>query len=144
MALGVADPAIELDPITGDPHSLAEWLTLFNLLVVVLDPYTRESGWIIETAGRLFRLYEEADVRVGFVVTGDEDGARQYLGPYADEFLVLVDPDRDFVRSLELERLPALVHITQDCTVEGSAEGWKAEEWEEVLAGVEASHGLAH
>jgi hypothetical protein len=126
-----------LTHLRGDTYSLEAWVTMFNLLVVVLDPYTHESGWIIPTAGRLFRHYDEADVRVGFIVTADADAARTFLGPYAEEFLVLCDPDRAFVRAAELERLPALLHLRQDASIADAAEGWDPEQWTKVLSTLE-------
>lgn len=121
----------------GDEQTLDQWLTTFNLLAVVIDPYTHESGWILPTADRLFGHYEEADVRCVYVVASDGEGARQYLGKFAPTRLVLVDPDREFIGSLGLERLPAIAHIGQDGTVLGSAEGWDPDEWREVVDGVE-------
>ena len=59
----------------GTEQTIAQWLTYFNLLTVIIDPYTHESGWIIPTADRIFAHYEEADIRCAFVVTGDGDGA---------------------------------------------------------------------
>ncbi len=71
------------------------------------------------------------------LVTGNGDGARQYLGKYADSWLVLTDENREFVGSLSLERIPALVHIGQDGSLVGFAEGWDPAEWRSVLDGVE-------
>lgn len=110
---------------------------MFNLLAVVIDPYTHESGWILPTADRLFSHYDEADIRCVYVVASDGEGARQYLGKYASEQLVLVDPEREFISSLGLERLPALVHVGQDANLLGAAEGWNPEEWSKVIDGVE-------
>ncbi len=135
--LAVPSADIKLETITGHGHTLAEWLVVFNLLVVIIDPYTRQSGWILPTASRVLFHYEEADIRCAFVVCSDADGARSFLGRFADEHLVLLDPDREFVRALELEQLPALVHLAQDTSVLGSAQGWDAEEWYEVITGVE-------
>ena len=36
---------------------------------VALDPYTDESAWMLETAGRILKTFEQADVRVAFLVT---------------------------------------------------------------------------
>ncbi len=130
-------PDIKLETLTGHTHTLAEWLVVFNLMGVVIDPYTHQSGWILPTAARLFLVYEEADVRCAFVVCSDAQGARSFLGPYANDHLVLLDPERQLVRSLGLERLPALVHIAQDTSVVGSAQGWNAQEWKAVIDGVE-------
>ena len=93
---------------------LPEWLTTFQLVTVVLDPFTYESGWIIDTAGRVLRTFEGADCRVGWIVTGTADEARQFLGPWANEMLTFVDPDRAVVKALGVERLPTLLHVRQD------------------------------
>ncbi len=130
-------PEITLETTAGHSQTLEEWLTVFNLLVVVLDPFTHQSGWIIPTAARMFDHYEEADVRCAFVLTSDADGAQSYLGQYADKYLVLTDSERTFVRSLELEKLPALVHIGQDCAVAGLAQGWVPSQWAEVFTNLE-------
>jgi len=128
---------IKLETLSGHTHTLGEWLVVFNLMGVVIDPYTHQSGWILPTASRLFVVYEEADVRCAFVVCSDAEGARSFLGRFADEHFVLLDPEREFVRSLGLERLPALVHLAQDASVLGSAQGWNAAEWSDVIDGVE-------
>ena len=130
---------IKLATLTGHMHTLAEWLVMFNLMGVVIDPYTHPSGWILPTASRLFGVYDEADVRCAFVVCSDADDARSFLGPFADERLVLLDPAREFARSLGLERLPALVHLAQDASVLGAAQGWDAAEWSAVIDGIEAA-----
>ncbi len=137
MAIAAPSPDIVLETSNGHPQTLNEWLTVFNLLVVVLDPFTYQSGWIIPTAARLFDHYEEADVRCAFVLTSDADGAKSFLGQYADQYLVLIDPKREFVRSLGLERLPALVHVDQNCAVAGAAQGWIGGEWAQVLYNLE-------
>ncbi len=126
-----------LTHVSGRSYPLESWVTMFNLLVVVVDPYTHESAWILPTAARLFDHYDEADVRVGFVVTADAEGATAYLGPFASEYLVLLDPGRDFVKAVELDRLPALLHLRQDASLGGSAQGWDPEEWRKVLDGME-------
>jgi hypothetical protein len=53
---------------------------------VVLDPFTNESSWILETAVRILRQFSGAAVRINFIVTCDASDARAFLGPYADEF----------------------------------------------------------
>ena len=94
------DPPADLllDPLGGEPRTVAEWLTNFHLCVVVLDPFTNESAWILETAGRILSIYAAADVRVGWLVTATDDEARQFLGPWAEQFLTFTDPDRNAVR----------------------------------------------
>lgn len=123
---------LELAPLNGPPKPLRAWLTTFHLVAAVLDPYTSESAWLLPTVGRIFRVYEEADCRVGIVVTCSPEEARQFLGPYAKEFLTFADPDRAFVQGLGLAQLPALVHIRQDLSIAGAAEGWNPAEWRAV------------
>ncbi|MCH2412269.1 MAG: hypothetical protein MK189_04775, partial [Acidimicrobiales bacterium] len=99
------DPSldIELHPIGGDPLPLSQLLTLFPLAAVVLDPYTHESSWLLDTARRILNEFREADVRVAYLVTGtDDDGAVRFLVPLADEIAGVADPDRELVRSLDL------------------------------------------
>ena len=124
---------LELQPLRGDARSIREWLVNFHLCAVVLDPFTNESSWILETAGRLLQTYSAADVRVAFVVTGTADEARQFLGPWADRVLTFADPDRAAVRGLGLEQLPALVHLNTSGAVEDAAEGWDPDSWGRVL-----------
>ena len=79
---------IELHPLEGTARPLGQWLTTFPLATVVLDPYTHESSWILDTALRVLAGFRGADVRVSFVVTGtDPEGALRFLGPLADEIL---------------------------------------------------------
>jgi len=118
--------------IGGEPIPLSEWVTTFHLVVVVIDPYTDESSWILRTAGRILGTFRGADCRVAWLVTADEDDARTFLGPYATELLTLLDPERKLVNALGLERLPALVHLRQDLSVAGVAEGWRPTEWQAV------------
>jgi len=130
---------LTIEDLSGYKASVEDRLVMFNLLLVAIDPYTHQSGWILPTAARLFGHYQEADIRCAFLVTGDAEGARSYLGPYADEFLVFLDQERMLVESLEIEYLPALVHLRQDASVAASAEGWNAENWLTVIDGVEQS-----
>jgi hypothetical protein len=123
---------IQLQPLGGEARSLREWTTTFHLVLVVLDPFTFESAWILETAGKLLRDFAEADCRVAWLITGSEGNARQFLGPWAEEVLTYVDPERDVVKALGLERLPAIVHLNLDHAIEASAEGWNPREWQGV------------
>ena len=132
-------PEIELADLSGYEATLDVRLTMFNMLSAVIDPYTHQSGWIIPTAARLFEHYQEADIRCGFIVAADAEGARAYMGKYADEYQILLDPDRALIGSMELEELPALVHIRQDASLAASAEGWNPEDWDVVLESVGAA-----
>jgi hypothetical protein len=78
---------------------------------------------------------------VSILVTCDEVGARQFLGPYAQEFLTFADPDRAAVRAFGLTTLPAIVHIRQDLSIAGAAEGWDPDGWRAVTEGLSRSLG---
>ncbi len=125
-------PDIVLQPLTGDGRPAEAWVTTFHLAMVVLDPFTYESSWIIDTAARVLANFRGADCRPCWLVTGTAEQAQEFLGPMADEFLTFVDPDREFVTSLELEHLPAFVHLNQALQPEAVAEGWEPAEWREV------------
>jgi hypothetical protein len=131
LRIVVTNPAadVELQTLKGGTLALGEMVTMFHLALVVVDPFTHQSAWILPTAQRILGTFRAADVRVGFVVTGTPDEARDFLGPVADEFLVLADPERKLVRSLGLESLPAWVHIDHLLQVEASAQGWNPDEW---------------
>lgn len=127
-------PELSLKPLGGEARTLSQWITMFHLGSVVLDPYTNESSWILETAVRIMRQFAGAAVRVNFVITCDEDDARTFLGPYADEFLVFCDPDRAIVKSFGLTELPAFVLVQSNGTIPAAAQGWTAADWKEVAA----------
>ena len=129
-----SNPSLEtkLTSLGGETRPLEEWLTTFHLASVVLDPYTNESSWVLKTAARILETLRGTDARVNFVVTSDADGAKAFLGPLTERFLVYCDPDRAFVRALGLAQLPAFVFIRLDGTLQACAEGWNAAEWREV------------
>jgi hypothetical protein len=135
------DPPADLTlaPINGDPRTIAEWVTTFQLAAVVLDPFTNESAWIIDTAGRVLTHFREADCRVAFIVTGTADDARQFLGPWADKVLTFADPDRASVKGFGLNELPAFVQVRGDLNVAAAAEGWDPREWSQVAASLAAN-----
>jgi len=118
-----------LRPINATPRPLAQYLTTFHLVVVALDPFTNESAWILETALRILRVFDQADVRVAFVCTGTPEECKLFLGPLTNEILTFADPDRAVVKGFGLSTLPAFVHLAMDGTVENAAEGWKPLEW---------------
>ena len=128
---------LTLDPINGEPRTIKEWVTTFQLAAVVLDPFTNESAWLLETAGRVLLHFTGADCRAAFIVTGTADDARQFLGPWADKVLTFADPDRASVRAFGLNELPAFVQVRGDVTVANAAEGWDPLQWREV------AHSLA-
>jgi hypothetical protein len=125
------DPSLDLTlrPINGGARSLRELLTTFHLAFVALDPFTNESAWILPTAARILTNFDEADVRVAFLVTGTAEQARIFLGPHSRDTLTFADPSYAAVKDFGLERLPAFVHVAMDGTVVNAAEGWHPEEW---------------
>ena len=129
-------PDIALAPVGGDARPIEDWVTVFHLVLVVLDPYTHESSWLIETSGRILRSFTGADCRVGWLVTGTDDQAKAFLGPWGDELLTFADPDRSMVKALGLEELPAIVHIDHGVNLVASAEGWDPNEWRDVATGL--------
>ena len=124
-------PDVSLDPLQGDPRPLQDWVTTFHLVLVVVDPFTYESAWLVDTAGRILQAFAGADCRPAWLVTGNDDQAREFLGPWADEMLTFTDPDRAVVRSMGLESLPALVHLDQSLNIAGLAEGWHPDAWQD-------------
>jgi hypothetical protein len=129
-------PDVSLNPLQGDARPLESWVTMFHLALVVLDPFTHESSWLIETAGRVMRSFTGADCRVAWLVTANEDQTAEFMGPWADEMLTFADPDREMVKALGLESLPAFVHLDLDLNVIGAAEGWNPDEWRDVATGL--------
>ena len=122
-----------LAPLKGDEHTVREWLTTFHLAFVALDPYSHQSAWLLDTAMRVLTTFDQADVRVAVVVTAPVGDALEFLGPYANDVLVFLDPDRKVVNAFGLERLPAIVHLGMDGTVVNAAEGWDPKEWRTVV-----------
>lgn len=134
LAVATQVPAeLELHQVDGQARSIEEWTTTFHLVLVVVDPFTYESSWILKTGRRVLRNFAEADCRVAWLATCTEAQARQFLGPFVDEFLVFADPDRELVKAMGVERLPTFVHLNQDHVVEAKAEGWDPPAWEEAV-----------
>jgi hypothetical protein len=129
---------LDLQPLEGDARPLSDWLTTFPLVPVVLDPFTHESAWVLDTSKRILENFSEADCRVCWILTCSADDARRFLGPYTDEILVFVDPDRAIVKSLGVEESPAFLLLRQDGEVTAKAEGWDPETWRAVAEAVAA------
>lgn len=129
-----ADPPLDLTlaPLNGPSRTLREWLTTFHLVTVALDPFTNESAWILPTATHVLSVFQEADCRVAWLVAGTPQECRMFLGPWSREILTFSDPDRVAIKALGLEKVPALVHIAQDASIVGKAEGWNPKEWKSV------------
>lgn len=128
-------PDLVLAPLNGKAKVIEEYLTMFDLCIVALDPFTDESAWLLETAGRILETFEQADVRVAWLMAGATPAeSRMFLGPWADRIMTFADPDRAVVRGFELERLPALVHVGIDGNLVGVDEGWHPREWRRITA----------
>ena len=123
----------DLDPINGDARPFSDWLTTFPLLLGVIDPYTHESSWLLDTTKRVFHHYSGAGVRVAWLATGPADGVASFLGPYAEEHLTFADPDRVAAKALGLSTLPALVLVKQDGSIPVLSEGWDPVGWRSVI-----------
>lgn len=128
-----------LSPLDGSARVLDDWLTTFHLASVVLDPYTNESSWVLDTAVRVLEGFRGSHARVNFVVTADADDARRFLGPLTERFLVFCDPDRAAVKAMGLTQLPAFVFTRVDGEAVAVAEGWNPAEWREVAAAIAAT-----
>jgi len=123
---------VPLTSLQGDTRPITEWVTTFQLALVVLDPYTHEAAWILPTAGRILNNFAEADCRTAFLVTGPPEDARQFLGPWVEELMVFTDEDRLAVKGFGLESLPAFVHIDQNHAIVTKSEGWDPTGWRAV------------
>ncbi len=135
VATNLADD-LSFSPLDGEARNLSEWLTTFHLASVVLDPYTNESSWVLETAVRILEDLRGSHARVNFIVTANDDDARAFLGPLTERFLVFCDADRSIVKAMGLAQLPAFVFIRVDREVVAAAQGWHAHEWLEVAEAI--------
>lgn len=125
------------DSTSGKGYPLRDWLTSYPFMLVALDPYTNESSWVLEAAAEILDHYSPADIRVGWIVTADEEDCKKFLGPWHDRFLTFADPERKLVKELPIEQLPALVHIQSNGVVE-VADGWQPKQWNDIAATVAA------
>ena len=120
------------------PRPLEDWLTTFPLALVVLDPYTEQSARILRTARRILVTYRGAGCRTCWLLACDADGARRFLGPWAEELLTFADPERRAIAALGLDFLPAFVFVRQDATIAAKAQGWNPGAWRAVAEAISA------
>jgi len=132
------DPTIKLTSLPGVTRTLDDWLTMFHLCLVVLPDRPEAAAWL-PVIRRIFKVLGDADCRAVVCITGNDHIARRILDTASGEFLVFVDPDREFVSSLGLTRLPAFVHLRQDTTLVDAADGWDASEWQRVANSLAAA-----
>lgn len=144
MAAAEVPASLHLTSVDGQTRSVDQWLITFQVLGVVLDPFTYESSWILDSAGRMLETFRGASVRTAFVVTGTVDEARQFCGPWVERLLVYADPEREFVKAAELEALPALFHLRQNRQFGGIAQGWQPEEWRTIVTQVARERRWTH
>lgn len=137
------DPLIPLTTIAGRTRTLDDWLTTFDLCLVAM-PAKPEAAVYVKASRRALDVFQGADCKTAFLVTANELQARRLLGPAADEYVVFLDPERDFVRSLGLEALPAFVHLRADTTLVDAAEGWDPRAWHRVSEGLGKAMAWSH
>ncbi len=125
------NPSLELTSLKGVTRSLDDWATTFNLAIVMLPARAEASAWngVID---RIYATFGDSDVRTTIWVNSTPNIARRIIGELADRYLVFCDPDGTLASSLGIERLPAFVHLRQDTTLVGAAQGWSPTEWQKV------------
>ena len=130
-------PDVALAPVGGEARPIEDWVTVFHLVLVVARPvHPREL--LAHRDGRTdpAHLQPRLTAASAWLVTANDDEAKAFLGPWSDELLTFADPDRSVVKALELEQLPAIVHIDHGLNVVASAEGWNPDEWRDVATGL--------
>jgi hypothetical protein len=125
-------PDLALVPVSGHSRTVRELLTTFHLLLVAVDPSNVRSKWVVPPAARTLFEYEQADCRVGWLVAGDAGDARKLLGRWAKDITTFVDPELTAIKGLGLEKLPAIVHVSQTLEVVNAVEGWDPPAWREL------------
>jgi hypothetical protein len=125
------DPLLPITSYAGRTRTLDDWATVFNLAIVVL-PDRPEGAGFVPIIERIFGTFGDSDVRTIICVPTTPAIAKRIVGSHIDDWLVWCDPERAFVDSLGLERLPAFVHLRQDTTLVATAEGWDPREWQRV------------
>lgn len=135
---------LQLTSIDGQTRTIDEWLITFQLLGVVLDPFTYESAWLLDTAGRILESFRGASVRTCFVLTCTAEEARRFCGPWVERMLIYTDPDRAVVKAVGLDELPALVHVRQNRAVAAVAQGWQPPQWRAITTAVAKERNWTH
>jgi hypothetical protein len=125
------DPTLPVTNLAGTTRTLDDWATMFHLVMIILPDRPEGSAWV-PIGNRIFATFGDADCRVAFVVPSAAAVARKILDGAETKATVFVDPDRELVKSLGLERLPAFVHLRQNTTLANVAEGWNPRDWQRV------------
>jgi hypothetical protein len=137
------DPTLPLTTITGTTRTLDDWTTMFHMVFVVLPDRLEGAQWV-PVAERIFATFGDSDAKVAFLVPGTAPMANRLLEHASDKYSVFLDPDREVIASLGLERLPALVHLRQDTALANVAEGWDPQEWQRVVRAIGAALAWTH
>lgn len=120
---------LQLTPINGSTRPLRQWISMFNLLFVAVDPWNARSRSILSTVDRIFATYDQSDCRVAYIVASGAADARRHLGKRVDEVLTFLDPDFAAIQAFGLSNLPAIVHVAQDGSIVNAVEGWDPPLW---------------
>jgi hypothetical protein len=120
---------LQLTPINGTARPLRQWISMFNLLFVAVDPWNNRSRSILSTVDRIFATYDQSDCRVAYIVASGAADARRHLGARVDDVLTFLDPDFAAIHAFGLSNLPAIVHVAQDGSIVNAVEGWNPPLW---------------
>lgn len=137
------DPNLALTNLAGRTRTLDDWVTMFHLVLVVLPDRPEAKAWV-PVGNRIFATFGDADCRVAFLVPSAGAVARKILDGAETKAMVFIDPDKEFVASMGLERLPAFVHLRQNGTLANVAEGWDAREWQRVAREIGKAMAWTH
>jgi hypothetical protein len=137
------DPNLALTNLDGRTRTLDDWMTMFHLVLVALPDRPEANAWV-PIGNRIFATFGDADCRVAFLVPSTAAVARRILDGAETKATVFVDPDKEFVSSMGLERLPAFVHLRQNGTLANVAEGWDAREWQRVAREIGKAMAWTH
>src|SRR5690348_744903 len=121
------NPTQTITSYSGVTRTLDDWATVFNLAIIVL-PDRPEGSAFVPIIDRIFATFGDSDCRTIVCVPTTPAIAKRIIGDDVDRWLVWCDPDRTFVESLALERLPAFVHLRQDTSLVTAAQGWSPTE----------------
>src|SRR3954449_1093133 len=125
------DPALELSNLQGVARSLDDWATIFNLAIIMLPARTEASAWNV-VISRIYATLGDSDVRTTIWVPSTVAITRRILGDLADRYLVFCDADGALATSPLIARIPAFVHLRQDTSLVGAAQGWSPTEWQKI------------
>lgn len=131
------NPLLPITSYAGVTRTLDDWTTVFNIAVIVV-PDRPEGAAFVPIIDRIFRTFGDSDVRTIVCVPSTKTIAKRILGDAVDRWLVWLDPDRAFVESLGLERLPAFLMLRQDTSLVTAVQGWRASEWQRVAGEIAA------